>query len=175
PIDHFVLARLEQQNLRPAPMASREVLIRRATIDLTGLPPTPEEIDAFLKDDSRNAYDRMIERLLASPAYGERWGRHWLDVARYADSGGFETDIVFANAWRYRDYVIRSFNADVPFDRFVKEQIAGDELYPDDRQALIATALYAIGPVLEEAGMVRGKLDYDWLTDSVDTTGSAFL
>jgi hypothetical protein len=175
PIDHFILQRLEQQRLRPAPRASREVLIRRATLDLIGLPPTPAEIEAFLADVSPNAYERLIERLLQSPHYGERWGRHWLDVARYADSGGFETDIFFANAWRYRDYVLRSFNADKPFDQFIREQIAGDELDPNDRQALLATALYTIGPVLEEAGMVRGKLDYDWLTDAVDTTGSAFL
>jgi hypothetical protein len=175
PLDSFILHRLEQQNLRPAPPASREVLIRRATLDLLGLPPTPDEINAFRTDASPNAYQRLVERLLQSPQYGERWGRHWLDVARYADSGGFETDIFFASAWRYRDYVIRSINADKPFDQFIREQIAGDELYPKDRQALLATALYAIGPVLEEAGMVRGKLDYDWLTDAVDTTGSAFL
>jgi hypothetical protein len=175
PIDAFVLQRLAQQGLKPAPRASREVLIRRATFDLTGLPPTPAEIQAFVTDDSPTAYARLIDRLLESPHYGERWGRHWLDVARYADSGGFETDIFYANAWRYRDYVLRSFNADKPFDQFVREQIAGDELYPHDRAALLATALYTIGPVLEEAGMVAGKLDYDWLTDAVDTTGSAFL
>jgi mono/diheme cytochrome c family protein len=175
PIDAFILAKLEAKGLKPAPAASREVLIRRATIDLTGLPPTPDEIDAFLKDTSPDAYEKLIDRLLASPAYGERWGRHWLDVARYADSGGFETDIFFGGAWRYRDYVIRSFNADKPFDRFVREQIAGDELFPGDREALVATGLYAVGPVLQEADMVKGKLDYDWLTDAVDTTGSAFL
>ena len=175
PIDNFILQRLERQQLRPAARASREVLIRRATLDLTGLPPTPEEVEAFRADDAPDAYERLVERLLASSHYGERWGRHWLDVARYADSGGFETDIVFGSAWRYRDYVLRSFNADRPFDRFVREQIAGDELYPDDRDARLATALYTIGPVLQEAGMVPGKLDYDWLTDAVDTTGSAFL
>jgi len=175
PIDHFILQRLEQQQLTPASRASREVLVRRATLDLLGLPPTPEEIEAFRADDSPNAYERLIERLLRSPHYGERWGRHWLDVARYADSGGFETDIFFGNAWRYRDYVIRSFNADKPFDRFIREQVAGDEIDPKDRSALLATALYAIGPVLQEAGMVPGKLDSDWLTDAVDTTGSAFL
>jgi hypothetical protein len=166
---------MEQHQLRPAPRASREVLIRRATLDLLGLPPTPDELAAFRTDDSPDAYAQLIERLLQSPHYGERWGRHWLDVARYADSGGFETDIFFANAWRYRDYVLRAFNADKPFDQFIREQIAGDELYPGDRAALLATALYTIGPVLEEAGMVDGKLDYDWLTDAVDTTGSAFL
>jgi hypothetical protein len=175
PIDTFVLERLEARRFRPAPPASREVLIRRATLDLTGLPPTPDEVTAFVADHSPTAYQRLIDRLLESPHYGERWGRHWLDVARYADSGGFETDIVYANAWRYRDYVLRSFNADKPFDRFIREQIAGDELFPSDREALVATGLYAIGPVLEEAKLVAGKLDYDWLTDAADTTGSAFL
>jgi mono/diheme cytochrome c family protein len=175
PIDAFVLARLEKDGLKPAPRAAREVLIRRAALDLTGLPPSPEEVAAFLKDDAPDAWAKVVDRLLASPHYGERWGRHWLDVARYADSGGFETDIFFGSAWRYRDYVIRSFNADKPFDRFVKEQIAGDELFPNDRDALVATALYTLGPVLQEANMVQGKLEYDWLTDTVDTTGSAFL
>jgi hypothetical protein len=178
PIDHFIRRRLEEQNLKPAAPASREVLIRRATLDLTGLPPTPGEVEGFLAESDAQpqaALEKLIDRLLASPAYGERWGRHWLDVARYADSGGFETDIVFGSAWRYRDYVIRSLNADRPFDRFAREQIAGDELYPGDRDALVATDLYTIGPVLQEAGMVRGKLDYDWLTDAADTTGSAFL
>jgi mono/diheme cytochrome c family protein len=175
PIDNFVLQRLENQKLRPAEKASRRVLIRRVTLDLTGLPPTPEEVKAFVEDDTPTAYERLVDRLLESPQYGERWGRHWLDVARYADSGGFETDIFYGSAWRYRDYVIKSFNADKPFDRFIKEQIAADELYPKDKQALLATALYTIGPALEEAGMVKGKLDYDWLTDAADTTGSAFL
>lgn len=175
PIDAFVLSRLEKKGLKPVPRAPREVLIRRVTLDLTGLPPTPEEIDAFLKDNTPSAWEKVVDRLLASPHYGERWGRHWLDVARYADSGGFETDIFYASAWRYRDYVIRSFNADKPFDLFIKEQIAGDELFPGNRDALVATSLYAVGPVLEEAKMVPGKLDDDWLTDAVDTTGSAFL
>jgi hypothetical protein len=175
PVDNFVLDRLEKERLRPAEKASRRVLIRRVTLDLTGLPPTPEKIKAFVEDDTPTAYERLIDRLLESPQYGERWGRHWLDVARYADSGGFETDIFYGSAWRYRDYVIKSFNADKPFDRFIKEQIAGDELYPKDKEARLATALYTIGPALEEAGMVKGKLDNDWLTDAVDTTGSAFL
>jgi hypothetical protein len=178
PIDAFILARLEKEKLRPAPRASNETLIRRATLDLTGLPPTPDEIDAFRADSIRNpnsAFRNLIDRLLASPHYGERWGRHWLDVARYADSGGFETDIFFGHAWRYRDYVIRAFNADKPFDRFIKEQIAGDELFPGNKEARIATGLYTTGPVLQEAGMVAGKLEYDQNTDFADTTGSAFL
>lgn len=178
PVDHFVLARLEKENLRPAPRASIETLIRRASLDLIGLPPTANEIEQFKADAARDpaaAFARLVERLLASPHYGERWGRHWLDVARYADSGGFETDIFFGHAWRYRDYVVRAFNADKPFDRFIKEQIAGDELFPGDAEARLATGLYTTGPVLQEAGMVSGKLEYDQNTDFVDTTGAAFL
>jgi hypothetical protein len=175
PIDRFVLARLEAEKFQPAARASRETLIRRATLDLIGLPPTPEEIETFLADQAPDAYAKLVDRLLASPQYGERYGRHWLDVARYADSGGFETDLFFGHAYRYRDYVIRSFNADKPFDRFIKEQIAGDELFPGDADARLATGLYTTGPVLQEAGMVAGKLEYDQNTDWIDTTGAAFL
>ena len=128
PIDKFVLAKLEKDNLAPAPEASRQTLLRRATFDLIGLPPTPAETDAFLQDKSPDAYEKLLDRLLADPRYGERWGRHWLDLARYADSQGFEGDPEMSHAWRYRDYVIESFNKDKPYDRFVKEQIAGDEL-----------------------------------------------
>ncbi len=175
PVDHFILQRLASEKLRPAGPASRTTLIRRAALDLTGLAPTPAEIEAFVADRSPDAYARLIDRLLASPHYGERYGRHWLDVARYADSGGFETDLFFGHAWRYRDYVIRSFNADKPFNRFIQEQIAGDELFPGDPEARLATGLYTTGPVLQEAGMVKGKLEYDQHTDFADTTGAAFL
>ncbi len=177
PVDRFVAARLEKEKLHPASRASRETLIRRASLDLLGLPPKPEEIEAFVADKSPDgaAFAKVVERLLASPHYGERWGRHWLDIARYADSGGFETDIFFGHAWRYRDYVIRAFNADKPFDRFIQEQIAGDELFPGDEEARLGTGLYTTGPVLQEAGMVAGKLEYDQNTDFVDTTGAAFL
>jgi len=175
PVDRFVAARRAAENLPAAPAADRATLARRATLDLTGLPPTPEETAAFVADPAPDAFGRLVDRLLASPHYGERYGRHWLDVARYADSGGFETDLFFGHAWRYRDYVIRAFNADKPFDRFVKEQVAGDELYPGDHDAQLATGLYTTGPVLQEAGMVAGKLEYDQLTDAVDTTGAAFL
>lgn len=175
PIDQFILARLEVEKFSPAKSASSEVLVRRAYLDLIGLPPSPEDVTDFVTDKSREAWAKLIEKLLASPQYGERWGRHWLDVARYADSGGFETDLFFAHAWRYRDYVIRSFNEDKPFDRFIKEQIAGDELYPDDPDATIATGFYTVGPMLQEADMVTGKLEYDQQTDAVDTTGGAFL
>ncbi len=175
PVDRWILQRLEKAGLRPASAASKMTLIRRLTLDLIGLPPTPVEIDVFLRDASPLAYERLVDRLLASPHYGERWGRHWLDVARYADSGGFETDLFFGHAWRYRDYVIRAFNSDKPFDRFIREQIAGDAMEDGDLESQLATGFYTTGPVLQEAGMVSGKLEYDQLTDAVDTTGAAFL
>jgi len=138
PIDAFILAKLEENKLRPNPRADKLTLLRRVTIDVTGLPPTQEEIQAFLSDKSPDAWEKVVDRLLASPAYGERWGRHWLDVARYADSNGFKADETRPNVWRYRDYVIKAFNDDKPYDRFVKEQIAGDELYPGNPEALAA-------------------------------------
>ncbi|MEO7649831.1 MAG: DUF1549 domain-containing protein, partial [Bryobacteraceae bacterium] len=164
PIDAFIASKLRDKKLRPAPPAARRTLIRRAYFDLHGLPPSPEEVEQFVNDKSANSYEMLLDRLLASPRYGERWGRHWLDVVRYADTGGFETDIYFPNAWRYRDYVIQSFNDDKPYDRFVQEQIAGDELWPDDLEldgngfeipkekkrhleARIGTGMYTIGPV----------------------------
>jgi hypothetical protein len=138
PIDAFILAKLEENKLQPNPRADKLTLLRRVTIDMTGLPPTQDEIQAFLSDKSPNAWETVVDRLLASPAYGERWGRHWLDVARYADSNGFKADETRPNVWRYRDYVINAFNSDKPYDRFVKEQIAGDELYPGNPEALVA-------------------------------------
>jgi hypothetical protein len=138
PIDAFVLSKLEAENLQPNGKADKLTLLRRATLDMTGLPPTQEEIQQFLADNSANAWEKVVERLLASSAYGERWARHWLDVVRYADSNGFKADETRPNIWRYRDYVIDSFNADKPYDRFIKEQIAGDELYPGDPDALVA-------------------------------------
>ena len=128
PLDRFILAKLEASGPAPAPEADKRTLIRRATFDLIGLPPTPEEVEAFLADDSPDAFARVVDRLLASPHYGERWGRHWLDVARYADSNGLDENIAYGNAWRYRDYVIAAFNADKPYDQFVLEQLAGDLL-----------------------------------------------
>jgi hypothetical protein len=138
PIDAFVLSRLEDKKLKPNPPADKITLIRRATLDLIGLPPTPDEVQAFLADNSPHAFAKVVDRLLASPHYGERWGRHWLDLARYADTNGFKTDEPRPNIWRYRDYVIRAFNEDKPYDRFIREQIAGDELWPDDQNARIA-------------------------------------
>ena len=128
PIDAFVEARLEREGLKPSAEADRATLLRRLSLDLTGLPPTPRELDAYLADQSANAYEKQVDRLLASPHYGERWGRIWLDGARYADSNGFEHDFDRPNAWRYRDYVIRAFNQDKPYNTFLREQIAGDEL-----------------------------------------------
>ena len=131
PIDAFIVAKLEEKKLKPNPPADKITLLRRATLDLTGLPPTPEEVQAFLADSSPDAFAKVVDRLLASPHYGERWGRHWLDLARYADTNGFKTDETRPNIWRYRDYVIQAFNEDKPYDRFIREQIAGDELYPE--------------------------------------------
>src|SRR6476646_10530368 len=137
PIDSFVLAKLESEEIAPAAPASREALIRRAYFDLIGLPPTPVEVDEFVNDPAPDAFERVVDRLLASPQYGERWARHWLDLAHYAESEGFKADETRPNAWRYRDWVIGALNSDKPYDRFVKEQIAGDELYPDDPNARI--------------------------------------
>jgi hypothetical protein len=173
-IDRFILARLEAERLRPARPATREQLIRRVSFDLIGLPPSPAEVEAFVKDRSAAAWTNLVERLLASPHYGERWARHWLDVVRYAESDGFEHDAIRPNAWRYRDYVIQSFNADKPCDRFIQEQIAGDELWPGDPQAVIATAFNLLGPdMVDSSDQVQRRLLT--LSDMTDTTASAFL
>jgi cytochrome c553 len=177
PLDRFILAGLEAQGLHPAPPADKHTLIRRATFDLIGLPPTPEEVADFLADDSPGAFARVVDRLLASPHYGERWGRHWLDIARYADSNGMDENLVYGNAWRYRDYVIRSFNDDKPYDRFVREQLAAD-LLPGDAAAaperLVATGFLTLGPkMLAEDDPV--KMEMDIVDEQVDTTGKAFL
>ncbi|HYT61878.1 MAG TPA: DUF1549 and DUF1553 domain-containing protein [Haliangiales bacterium] len=146
PIDNFVLARLESERLAPAPEADRMTLIRRLNFDLTGLPPTPEEMGAFLADRSSNAYERVVDRLLASPRYGERWARHWMDAVHFAETHGHDQDRIRTNAWPYRDYLIASFNTDKPYDRFVQEQVAGDVLFPDDPAATVALGLIAAGP-----------------------------
>ncbi len=146
PVDAFILAKLGEKGLTPSPEAGRRVLIRRLTYDLLGLPPTPEEIEAFLADRSPDAYEKLVDRLLASPRYGERWARHWLDVVHYGDSHGYDKDKPRPNAWPYRDYVIRSFNKDKPYARFVEEQLAGDILFPDDPEGVVATGFIAAGP-----------------------------
>jgi hypothetical protein len=174
PVDAFVLAKLESKGLKPAPVADKVTLLRRATFDLTGLPPTPEEVEAFLADNSPAAFEKVVDRLLASPHYGEKWARHWLDLARYAESDGFKADDTRPNIWRYRDYVIKAFNEDKPYDRFIKEQIAGDELWPDDPDALVATGFNRHYPDEYNARNLRQRRQ-EILNDITDTVGAVFL
>ena len=174
PVDAFILARLQSAGLEPAPKADKRTLLRRATFDLTGLPPTPADMHDFLADESPAAFDLVIERLLASPQYGVRWGRHWLDVARYADSNGLDENLAFGNAWRYRDYVINAFNQDKPFDQFLVEQVAGDLLPLANDETKIATGFLALGAkVLAEPD--REKLEMDTIDEQIDATGKAFF
>jgi hypothetical protein len=178
PIDGFILTSLKQSGLSPSPEADRQTLIRRATYDLTGLPPTPEETEAFVKNESPAAFALLVEKLLNSEAYGERWGRHWLDVARYADSNGLDENVAFGNAWRYRDYVIESFQKDKPFNEFLIEQIAGDLLPHSSAEArlknLTATGFLALGArVLAEPDLK--KLEMDIIDEQIDTVGKAFM
>jgi hypothetical protein len=180
PIDAFVLARLDRAGLSPAPPADRLTLIRRATFDLLGLPPSPEEIDAFLADDSPAAYEKLIDRLLASPHYGERWGRHWLDVARFCESNGFEHDKIRDHSWRYRDYVIGSLNTDRPYDEFVRQQIAGDVLEPVTRDGVAATGFLVGGPwdeanQLQKSATMRQRAREEELEDMIAAVGQVFL
>jgi mono/diheme cytochrome c family protein len=146
PIDALILARLKEKGLAPSPEADRRTLIRRVTYDLTGLPPSPQEIDEFLCDKSTGAYEKVVDRLLASPRYGERWARHWLDTVHYGDTHGYDKDKVRPNAWPYRDYVIRSFNEDKPYSRFVREQLAGDWFYPGTPDGILGLGFIAAGP-----------------------------
>jgi mono/diheme cytochrome c family protein len=176
PIDAF-LAEKMPVGLRPAPLADRATLLRRVTFDLVGLPPTPEELAAFVtdKDSDDKAFAKVVERLLASPHYGEKWGQHWLDVVRYADSSGFANDYIRGNAWRYRDYVIRSFNTDKPYDQFVREQIAGDEIKPGDPEMLVAVGFLRMGP-WELTGMEVAKVARQrFLDDATDMVGQTFM
>jgi hypothetical protein len=174
PIDAFLLAKLNAVGLSFAPKADRRTLIRRLSFDLIGLPPTPAEVDAFVADTSPDAYEKLVDRLLASPQYGERWAGFWLDLARYAETDGFKADDLRPAAWRYRDYVIRAFNEDRPYDRFLKEQIAGDELYPDDPQALIATGFNRHFPDEFNAVNLEQRRQ-EILNDMTDTTVQAVL
>ena len=174
PVDRFILQQLRAQGLSPAPEADRRTLIRRAMFDLHGLPPTAAEIEAFEKDPSPTAYETLIDRLLASPRYGEKWGKHWLDLVRYGDTSGFEQDPYLLYAWRYRDYVIDSFNAGKPYNRFLKEQLAGDELY-DEPTAQQGTGFFTVGPNRDMLFKVEDINRVETLTDFVDTTSSVFL
>jgi hypothetical protein len=175
PIDRFLQKVREAKGLTAGPRANRLTLLRRAYLDLIGLPPSPSETAAFLANESPDAWDKLIDSLLASPHYGERWGRHWLDVARYADSSGFEQDYDRPNAWRYRDYVIRSFNQDKPYDVFLKEQIAGDELENRNDDTYIATGFLRAGPRVAFREKDNPERRYEYLDDLIATTGRGIL
>ncbi len=179
PVDRFILAALEAKNIRPSPPADKTTLLRRVTFDLTGLPPSEVEIAAFEADQAPGAFAKVVDRLLASPRYGERWGRHWLDVARYADSTGNDEDHRYPYAWRYRDYVIESFNNDLPYNQFIREQVAGD-LLPSpnnggpNRRGIVATGFLALG-AKAIAQQDKTKMLYDVYDEQVDVTSKAFL
>lgn len=172
PVDAFLLAAMRDKHVTPAPPADKRTLVRRAYLDLTGLPPTPQQVQAFLADRSPTAFSRLVDQLLASPQYGERWGRHWLDTVRYADSGGFEYDNDRPQAWRYRDYVIKAFQDDKPYNRFILEQLAGDEMAPHSNEAHIATGYLRLGL---ENNLKTEQTRLDELDDLVSTTSQAFL
>ena len=174
PVDAFVLAKLEAKGLKPVKPAEKAALVRRATYDLTGLPPSPEEVDAFVADPAPDAYEKLLDKLLASPQYGEKWGRHWLDVVRFAETNGYERDGPKPFAWRYRDYVIKSFNADKPFDLFVKEQLAGDEMPGHNPDAVVATGFYRLG-IWDDEPADPLLAVFDGYDDIVATVGQGFL
>ena len=174
PIDAFVLQTIEEVGLEPAPEASRERLIRRVTFDLIGLPPSPEDVDAFVKDRRPDAFERVVDRLLASPQYGERWAQHWLDLARYADTDGFEFDQARPDAWRYRDWVVGALNRDMPYDEFLRRQVAGDEVAPDDPSAFVATGFNRCYPDMVDLND-QGLRRQNALNDITETTGLVFL
>lgn len=175
-VDAFVLEKLQKAGLKPSPPADRTTLVRRIYFDMTGLPPTPAEVTAFVEDKSPDAYSKLVEKLLASPHYGERWGQHWLDVVRYAETDGYEYDTHRGDAWRYRDYVIRAFNNDKPFDRFIQEQVAGDEIAPKEEETLIAAGFNRLGPVRKNAGNQEvASSRNEILTEMTNIVGAAFL
>lgn len=176
PVDAFILAKLHENKLQPAPATDRAALLRRVYFDLTGLPPTPAQVEAFVKDERTDAYERLVDQLLQSPHYGERWGQHWLDVVRFAETEGYEYDKHHPFAWRFRDYVIQSLNDDKPFDQFVREQLAGDEIAPEDRSALVAVGFLRLGPVRRNAGNTDVAFSRnEVLTEMTDTVGVTFL
>ena len=173
-IDRFVLAALEARSLEPQPEADRRTLIRRVSFDLTGLPPTPQQMQAFLSDRRPDAYERLVERLLASPAYGQRWAQHWLDLARFAETDGYEHDKLRPDAWRYRDWLIAALNEDLPYDRFVQWQLAGDELAPDDPRARVATAFCLSGPDMPDINSQEERR-HTLLNEITATVGNVIL
>lgn len=176
PIDAFILQQLLEKNLTPSAEATRLQLLRRVTLDLTGLPPTPEQAAAFLSDPSPKAYEALVDRLMQTPAYGERWAARWLDIIRYADTNGYEVDGERTHAWRYRDYVVESFRKNKPYDRFLKEQIAGDELFPGDTEALHATGFHRAGPIHIVAGNVDAEMSrQEVLTEMTHGVANVFL
>ena len=174
PIDHFILARLEAEGLKPSPPADRAALVRRLYLDLIGFPPTPEEADAFVNDTAPDAYEKLVDRLLASPHYGERWARRWLDLARYADTNGYEKDRP-RSIWPYRDWVIAALNADMPFDQFTVEQLAGDMLPGATLEQRIATGFHRNTMLNEEGGIDPLEFRFHAMTDRVATTGTTWL
>ena len=174
PIDAFVLARLEREGLKPSAEADRATLLRRVSLDLVGLPPTPEEVDAFVADQSPDAYERQVDRLLSSPHYGERWARRWLDLARYADTNGYEKDRP-RSIWPYRDWVIKALNANLPFDQFTIEQLAGDMLPGAGVSQRVATGFHRNTMLNEEGGIDPLEFRFYAMTDRVATTGTVWL
>lgn len=174
PLDAFILAKLEAKKITPNPVADRVALVRRVYYDLLGLPPTPEQVDAFVNDKNPNAYEALLDELLKSPHYGEKWGRYWLDIVRYAETNGYERDGPKPYAWRYRDYVIQSFNNDKPYDRFVREQLAGDEMPGENPEAIIATGFYRLG-LWDDEPADPMQATFDEYDDIVATTSQAFL
>src|SRR5213594_1440783 len=174
-IDHFVLAKLEAGGMRPSPEADRYTLIRRVYYDLLGLPPTPEAADRFAGDPAHDAFERLVDRLLANPHFGERWGRHWLDAARYADSDGYEKDRPRPDAWRYRDWVIRAINDDIPLDQFNIEQIAGDLLPDASPEQIVATAFHRQTLTNDEGGVDKEQYRVEAVFDRVETVGTVWL
>src|SRR3954452_24120764 len=175
PIDRFVMAKLEKEGIRPSPEADRDTLLRRVSLDLTGLPPSPREIQDFRADQAPDAYEKVVSRLLASPHYGERWGRHWLDLARYADSDGFEKDTGRPYAWRYRNWVIESLNRDLPFDQFTVEQLAGDLLPNATTDQKVATGFHRNTLTNKEGGVDQEQFRVEQVVDRVNTTAKVFL
>ena len=175
PIDAFVLKRLEAEGMAPSREASRRTLFRRVNLDLTGLLPTSQELDAFLLDNRPDAYERLVDRLLASPHYGEKWARYWLDLARYADSDGYEKDLLRPHAWRWRQWVIEALNRDLPYDRFTIEQIAGDLLPDATQEQRVATGFLRSGLLNREAGVPRGQVRFEQVVDQTNTVGTVWL